>query len=339
MHAGRPPSIGRPIANTQIYILDEHLRQVPIGESGELYIGGVGLARGYLNRPELTAERFIAHPFSNEPGARLYKTGDWARYLPDGQIAFMGRTDQQVKIRGFRIELEEIEAILNQHPAVRQSVVIAREDVPGEKHLVAYLVTDLDITSLDTDYAIRRSQVGSLVAGPQSNTSLDRLSPLLSNYFVSATELRDFFHTQLPDYMIPASFVVLEALPLTPNGKVDRAALPAPHENNTLPDVPTTAPSTPLEKQLAAMVAPLLGLKQVGIDDNFFMLGGHSLLGTQVIVLVAETFGVDIPLRTLFEASTVRQLSAEIERLLIARLEMMSDEEAQRLLMEQVYST
>ena len=296
-HANLPPSIGRPIANTQIYILDERLQQVPIGTPGDLYIGGAGLASGYLNRPDLVDQKFIPHPFSDEPGARLYKTGDLARFLPDGQIAFLGRTDHQVKIRGYRIELGEIESVLHQRPAVRQAVVVAREDVPGEKHLVAYVVAD--------------------------------------KYFVSATELREFLHTQLPGYMIPASFVLLKALPLTPNGKVDRAALPAPDVMNTLREGPMAAPSTPLEKQLAAMVAPLLGLEQVGIDDNFFMIGGHSLLGAQVIMQVGETFGVDLSLRTLFEAPTIRQLSAEIERLIIARLETMSDEEARRLL-EQV---
>jgi len=294
-HADMPPSIGRPIANTQIYILDEQLRQIPIGEPGELHIGGVGLAKGYLNRPELTNEKFIPNPFSDEPGACLYKTGDLARYLPDGQIAFLGRSDQQIKIRGFRIEPDEIVSVLNEHPAVQMSLVVAREYTPGDKCLVAYIV---------------------LASGVQ----------------VTASSLRDTLMTHLPDYMIPATFVQLEALPLTPNGKVDRASLPAPDATNTLRDEAIIIPNTPLEEQLAGIVATLLGTEQVGIDDNFFLLGGHSLLATQVILQVAEVFGVELSLRSLFEAPTVRQLAAEIEQHIVAELETMSNEEVQRLL-------
>ena len=295
-HADGPPAIGRPIDNTQIYILDEHLRQVSMGEPGELYIGGAGLAKGYLNRPELTAERFIPHPFSDEPGARLYKTGDLARYLPDGQIAFLGRVDYQIKIRGYRVELGEIEAILNQYPAVRQAVVIAREDSsPGDKRLVAYIV-------------------------PASGAHITKSS------------LRETLIKHLPDYMIPSAFVQLEVFPVTPNGKVDRAALPAPDATNTLRDEKIIAPSTPLEEQLAGIVATLLNIEQVGIDDNFFLLGGHSLLATQIILQVAEVFGIELALRSLFEAPTVRQLAAEIDQRIVAELEAMSDEEVQRLL-------
>src|SRR2546426_559835 len=290
-----PPSIGRPIDNTQIYILDEHLQQVPIGTSGELYIGGVGVGRGYLNRPELTAERFLPNPFSDEPGARLYKTGDLARSLPDGQIAFLGRIDHQIKIRGYRIEPDEIVSVLNRHPSIQTSLAVAREDTPGDKRLVAYIVLD-----------------------PGSH--------------ITVSSLRDTLKTYLPDYMIPAAFVVLEALPLTPNGKVDRTRLPVPDALNTLQDEIVAMPSTPLEKQLTKIVASTLKMDQVGLDDNFFMLGGHSLLGTQVIARVAETFGVDLPLRTLFEAPTVRLLAMEVERLIVAILETMSDEEALRLL-------
>ena len=290
-----PPSIGRPIDNTQIYLLDEHLRQVPIGEPGELYIGGAGLARGYLNRPELTTERFIPHPFSIEPGALLYKTGDLARYLPDGQIAFLGRADHQIKIRGYRIEPDEIISLLNEHPAIQTSLVVAREDVPGDKRLVAYLV---------------------LVPGAH----------------ITLSSLREILGTHLPDYMIPAAFVQLEALPLTPNGKVDRAALPAPDATNTLRDEAIAAPGTPTEERVAAIVTSLLKLDQVGIDDNFFMLGGHSLLGTQIIAQVAETFGVDLSLRSLFDAPTIRMLSAEVERRILAKLEAMSDDEARLFL-------
>lgn len=289
------PSIGCPIDNAEVYILDEHLRQVPIGTPGELHIGGVGLAKGYINRPDLTAEKFIPHPFRDEPGARLYKTGDRAYFLPDGQIAFMGRTDYQIKIRGFRIEPDEIVAVLNGHAAVRASTVIAREDTPGEKRLVAYVVPE-----------------------PGARVSSD--------------SLRETLAERLPDYMIPSVFVRLQALPVTPNGKVDRAALPPPDAANTLRNEPGAAPTTPTEERLVEIVAPLLGLEYIGIDDNFFMLGGHSLLGTQIIVHVADTFGVDLTLRSLFSAPTIRLLSIEIERLTIARLEMMSDEEAILLL-------
>ena len=300
-HADMPPSIGRPIANTQIYILDEHLQQVPTGVPGELYIGGAGVARGYLNRPELTAERFIPNPFSNEIDTRLYKTGDLARYLPDGQIAFLGRADHQIKIRGYRIEPSEIVSVLNTHPAVQTSLVVAREDISGDKRLVAYIV-------------------------------------LVPDAHVTASSLRNTLVTYLPDYMIPTAFVVLEVLPLTPNGKVDRDALPAPDTTNMVQDEAIVAPNTPTEKRLVGIVVPLLELEQVGIDDNIFLLGGNSLMGTQIIARVADTFGVDLSLRSLFEAPTVRQLSAEIERLIFAKLEAMSDDEVQRLL-EQGHST
>jgi amino acid adenylation domain-containing protein len=292
---GVPPTIGRPISNTQIYILDENLRQVPIGTPGELYIGGTGLARGYLNRPELTSEKFLPHPFGSDPQARLYRTGDLARYLPDGQIAFMGRTDHQIKIRGYRIEPNEIMLALNRHPAIQTSLVIAREEIPGDKRLVAYIVL-----------------------APGAN--------------ITASSLRDVLATQLPDYMIPAIFVVLEALPLTPNGKLDRAALPVPDTANMLRDGVMVAPSTLIELRLAEIVTSLLGIEKIGIDDNFFLLGGSSLMGTQVITQVTEVFGVELGLLTLFNAPAVRQLSIEIEELIFARLDAMSDEEVLHLL-------
>ncbi len=288
------PAIGRPITNTQIYILNENLQQVPIGTPGELYIGGAGLAVGYLNRPELTRERFIPHPFNDEPGARLYKTGDLARFLPDGQIAFMGRTDHQIKIRGFRIEPGEIVSVLNTHPDVLVSLAMVRENKPGNKLLVAYIV-------------------------PVPGRSM------------TAGSLRETLLERLPDYMIPSAFVLLAALPLTPNGKVDRDALPTPDPQNTLHDE-VVAPTTPTEEQLARIVSKLLKIEAIGIDDNFFMLGGHSLLGTQIIARIADTFGVDLTLRTLFESPTVRELAAEVERLVLARVELMSDEEVLRLL-------
>jgi amino acid adenylation domain-containing protein len=292
--ADGPPSIGRPIANTQIYILDEYLQQVPAGVTGELYIGGTGVAQGYLNRPELTAERFIPNPFRDEPDARLYKTGDLARRLPDGQIMFIGRADHQIKIRGYRIEPSEIVSVLNRHPSIQASLVVAREDIPGDKRLVAYIVL-----------------------APGAHTT--------------ASALRDTLRTHLPDYMIPTAFVVLEAFPLTPNGKLDRVTLPAPDAVNTLQDA-VAAPSTALEKQLTEMITTLLNVDQVGLDDNFFMLGGHSLLGTQLIARLAETFDIKLKLRALFEAPTIRLLAAKVERQIIERLETISDEQALRQL-------
>lgn len=292
---GLPPSIGRPIANTQTYILDAQLRQVPIGEPGELHIGGAGLARGYLNQPELTAEKFIPNPFSDAPGSRLYKTGDMARYLPDGQIAFLGRIDDQIKIRGYRVEPNEIVTVLNRHPAVEASLVVGREDSPGDKRLVAYIVPV-----------------------PQSQPT--------------EGALRDFLRISLPDYMVPAIFVPLEALPLGPHGKLDRAALPAPDGANMLRQTNFVAPRTPVEKRLARILSGLLDLEQVGIEDNFFLLGGHSLLGTQVIARVRDAFGVELPLRSLFEAPTVAGLAAEIEQRILAKLQSMSEDEARRVL-------
>ncbi|WP_292846224.1 amino acid adenylation domain-containing protein [Nostoc sp. NMS8] len=263
------PPIGRPIANNQMYILDENLQPVPIGVSGELYIGGAGVARGYLNRPDLTKEKFIPHPFILQFQARLYKTGDLARYLPNGNIQFLGRSDRQVKIRGFRIEPGEIETVLSTHPQVRQAVVIAREDKPANKRLVAYLVSD------------QKS--------------------------LSSRELRDFLKQKLPEYMIPSAFVMLEAMPLTPSGKVDRKALKAPDEELSRDNF--VLPCTPIEEALAHIFTSVLGMQRISIHDNFFQIGGHSLLGTQVISRLRETFNVELPLRRLFELPTVAQLS------------------------------
>lgn len=291
---GERPSIGRPIANTRVYILDAGLQPVAPGVSGELYIGGIGLARGYLNRPALTAEKFIPDPFSDDPGARLYRTGDRACYLPDGQIAFLGRVDDQIKIRGYRIEPDEVIAVLNQHEAVRAGVVIAREDVPGEKRLVAYLV---------------------LHPGARP----------------SASSLRDVVAARLPDYMVPTAFVRLDALPLTANGKVDRGALPAPDATNVIRDDAIEVPRTPVEERLAEIVSMLLGIEQLSTTDNFFMLGGHSLLGTQLIAKVRERFGVEITLRSLFEAPTITTLASAIEGLIIARIEALAEEDVQSI--------
>ena len=295
VHADMPPSIGRPIWNTQIYILDEQLQEVPIGTPGELYIGGTGLSLGYFNRPDLTNERFIPHPLSEKPGELLYKTGDLARFLPDGQIAFMGRADYQLKIRGYRIEPDEIMAVLGKHPSVQSSLVVAREDSPGDKRLVAYLV---------------------LVPGVN----------------VTASSLRETLSEYLPEYMIPSAFVILPALPVTSNGKVDRAALPVPDATNTLRHEDIVAAQTPTEERVARIVTTLLSVETESIDENFFMLGGHSLLGTQIIAQVAETFGVDLPLRRLFEAPTIRLLAAEIEERVIAKLDSMSEDEVLQLL-------
>jgi acyl carrier protein len=262
---------------------------------GEVYIGGAGLARGYLNRPELTAERFVTTSCGDCGTERLYKTGDLARYLPDGSIDFRGRIDQQIKIRGFRVELGEIEAVLGEHPAVQTSVVVAHENGVDSKRLVAYLVP-----------------------APGFNPT--------------APDLRDFLGTKLPDYMVPTTFVRLAALPLTANGKVDRAALPDPDAPGPDLDARVVAPRTAVEEGLTDIVAALLGLEQVGIDDNFFLLGGHSLTAAQFIARVQNDFGVDLTLRTVFEAPTLAALSGEIERLILADLEAMPEEDALRLL-------
>jgi microcystin synthetase protein McyA len=270
--ANGPETIGRPIANTQIYLLNSYLQPVPVGVPGELHIGGAGLARGYLNRPELTAQKFIRDPFSAEPQARLYKTGDLARYLEDGNIEYLGRIDHQVKIRGFRIELGEIEAVLNQHAAVRETALLAREDIPGDKRLVAYIVSG-------------------------------------SGQTPSINELRGFLKTRLPDYMIPSAFVFVDALPLTPNGKLDRRALPAPDTSRIELEEVYVAPLTPVEEQLAAIWSDVLGLEQIGIRDNFFDLGGHSLLALRLMAQIQTQFGQNLPLATLFKNATIERLA------------------------------
>ncbi|HLK58813.1 MAG TPA: amino acid adenylation domain-containing protein, partial [Chthonomonadaceae bacterium] len=267
--------IGRPIENTQIYLLDAYGNPVPVGIGGELTIGGIGLTRGYLNRPDLTAEKFVPDPFSSEPGARLYRTGDLCRYLPDGNIEFLGRVDHQVKIRGFRIELGEIESVLSQHPGVREAVVLAREEGAGDKRLVAYVV------------------------------GLPGLS---------LSALREHLREKLPDYMVPTAFVVMEAFPLSPNGKVDRKALPAPEPESR--DEAYVAPRTPIEEGLVEIWSEVLGRERVGIHDNFFELGGHSLLATRVISRIRNIFQAELPVRALFEASTIADLA---ERILAAR--------------------
>ncbi|MEH1805764.1 amino acid adenylation domain-containing protein [Nostoc sp.] len=279
-------SIGKAIANVQIYILDEYLQPVPIGVPGELHIGGLGLARGYLNRPELTKEKFIPNPFKGAGESKLYKTGDLARYLPDGNIEYLGRIDNQVKIRGFRIELGEIEELLNQHGNVQAACVIARKDNPGDKRLVAYVV------------------------GHKQHP------PTIS-------QLRSFLSSQLPQYMIPHAFVMLESLPLTPNGKVDRRALKAPDSREGL-EISFVAPRSPIEEILTQIWTQALKVDQVGIYDNFFELGGHSLLATQLVSRIRNIFKVELPLREFFARTTVAKLARSIEQLQQQDLELVS---------------
>ncbi|HEV2754809.1 MAG TPA: amino acid adenylation domain-containing protein, partial [Actinomycetota bacterium] len=278
--------IGRPIINTAVYILDRRGNLVPKGVPGELYVGGTGVARSYVNRPALTAERFVPDPFSRVPGARLYRTGDRARYLPDGNIEFLGRVDHQVKIRGWRIEPGEIEACLVAHEAVRDAVVVARSD-GGDRRLVAYVVGDV----------------------------------------ATATELRAHVSKTLPDYMVPAHFVVLDELPLTPAGKLDRAALPAPEGRPEL-EAAYAAPRTPAEEVLAEIWCEVLRLERVGIHDNFFELGGDSILSIQIVGRARDAFAVDLPLRALFDMPTIAALEAEIERLLLEEMDALSDSDA-----------
>ena len=268
------PPIGRPIANTRIFLLDSRMRPVPLGAPGELYIGGISLARGYWDRPDLTAERFTPDPFSHG-GERLYRTGDLARYLPNGEIEYLGRADQQVKIRGYRIELGEIEAALSRHPMARAAVVALREDQPGDKRLVAYIV-------------------------PEEGSSQ------------TADQMYEFLKASLPEYMLPSAFVEIETLPLTPSGKIDRRSLPAP--DSTRPKLRTEfiLPGSAAEQVVADIWGRILNVERVGVKDNFFELGGHSLLATQVIARMRDIFQVEIPVRSIFEAPTVEGLVAVV---------------------------
>lgn len=267
--------IGVPIANIQIYLLDRHLRPVPIGVAGELYIGGIGLSRGYYQRPELTAERFIPNPFSST-GGRLYRSGDLARFLPDGSIEFLGRIDHQIKLRGFRIELGEIEATLREHPDVSEAVVIMQANAVGEKHLVAYVVAERE-EPLEIDHLQRHLQ------------------------------------KRLPYYMVPSFFLQLEALPLTPNGKLDRRALPAlATQQRASADVPLVSPTGAIECALADLWCQVLGVEQVSMHDNFFHQGGQSLSATRLLSRLRQTFQVEVPLRLFFDRPTLAQLAAEV---------------------------
>lgn len=272
-NSGSPP-IGRPITNTHVYVLDKHMQEVPIGVSGELYIGGIGLARGYLNSPELTAEKFIHNPFNNAQEARLYKTGDLVRYLSDGNLEFLGRIDHQVKIRGFRIELGEIESILTQHPQIREIVVMVREDIPGDKRLIAYGVAKKPVPS--------------------------------------TSELHQFLANKLPEYMIPSAFVSLEALPLTPNGKVDRKALPKPQKIQREAEASYVAPQTQLEQTIATVWQEVLHVENVGIQDSFFELGGHSLLVVQMHEKLVKALNRQISVTVLFQYLTIQALAQHL---------------------------
>ena len=271
------PFIGRPVSNTQVYVLDQHLEPVPVCAQGGLYIAGAGLARGYLNHPELTAIKFIPNPFGNQPGSRMYKTGDVARYLAGGKIDFIGRVDRQIKLRGFRIELGEVETALGDHPCVREVAVMLREDAPDNKSLVAYVICKQGMA-------------------------------------VAETDLRNYLKEKLPVYMLPSSFVFIEALPLTPNGKINREMLPAPDQAGHESAGDFSGPGDPLQEVLCGIWEQVLKTGPVGINDNFFELGGHSLLATQVISQAREIFHAELSLRSLFESPTVASLAVEIEK-------------------------
>ena len=273
---GETPNIGRPVGNTQVYVVDQDLQPVPVGVMGEVYIGGAGVARGYLGRPELTAERFLRSPFGPGPDARMYKVGDLARWLPTGELEYLGRMDHQVKLRGFRIELGEIGAVLMQHPGVREAVVVVREDAGTEKQLVAYVVA----------------------RGEQAP---------------EPSELRSYLKSKLPEFMVPSAFVSLEAMPLLPNGKLDRGALPAPRSGRVRLAREHVEPRTPTEESLAAIWRQALGVEQVGIHDNFFEIGGHSLLLYRVLGLARSAYAVEIPLRALLKAPTLADMARAIE--------------------------
>lgn len=279
-------TLGRPIANTEVYVLSTDLQAVPIGVAGELYIGGDGLAKGYWHRPDLTTQRFVPHPFRKQPGARLYKTGDIVAYAQDGQLRYLGRADQQVKIRGYRVELGEVETVISRHPAVREAVVMAREVIPGDKQLVGYLVVDTASSC-------------------------------------STTALRNALQEELPDYMVPSHFVVLDKLPLNPSGKIDRSALPAPEQSRlVLEEAWVLEPlQTAVEKALADIWTEVLGVSQVGRNDNFFDLGGHSIAAVQTTFKMRQTFNVDVSLQTFLKTPVLSAQAQQLEEILLSQAE------------------
>jgi acyl carrier protein len=274
--SGEKITIGRPLANTEVYLLDRKLGPLPVGITGNLYIGGQGVVRGYLNSPDLTAERFIPDKFSRRTGSRLYATGDVARYLPDGKVEFLGRADQQVKLRGHRIELGEIEAALDTHPAVLQSAVVLQEDARGEKRLIAYAVFE---------------------PGSSLTVSL----------------MREFLKDRLPDYLIPSALMQLDVMPLTPNGKIHRKGLPAVEQINGGERI-LEPPRNRVEEALSWMWAEILGVEEVEIHDNFFEIGGHSILASQLVSRMRETFHIELSMRTFFDAPTIAKLAGIIIR-------------------------
>jgi amino acid adenylation domain-containing protein len=276
-----PLSIGRPLANTTLYVLDEHREPRPVGVPGELYIGGVGVARGYWRRPELTAERFLPDPFSGENAARLYRSGDLVRWLPDGRLEYLGRMDQQVKIRGFRIEVGEIEAVLSELPGVESAVVVASGGGPQDRRLVAFLT-----------------------GAPETLSE--------------PAALREHLRSRLPAYMVPSSLVAVERLPLTPTGKVDRKALEIMDSGATVPRADHVAPRTPTEETMASIWAATLEASSLGVHDNFFEAGGHSLGAARIVTQLRSAFGVDVGMRSLFERPTVASLSELVDMLLLA---------------------
>jgi acyl carrier protein len=276
---GSSPPIGQPLANTRVYILDENQEPAPVGVAGEIYVGGVGVTRGYWRRSELTAERFVPDPFAETSGARMYRTGDLGRWRGDGNIEFVGRNDHQVKVRGYRIELGEIEASLAGHRAVREVAVVVREDVPGDRRLVAY-------------YTVREEQ--------QGEEGLE----------IGAEQLRAHVGEKLPEYMVPAAYVRLERMPLTANGKLDRGGLPKP-EGEAYGVREYEAPVGEVEEALAEIWSELLGVERVGRKDNFFELGGHSLLAVRVMARLRQQLGLELDLRALYGAVTLASLAAQ----------------------------
>ena len=290
--------IGKPIDTIHLYILDRHLRPTPIGVPGELHISGDGLARGYLNRPDLTAEKFIPNPFPTPHSLTLYKTGDRARYLPDGTIEFLDRIDHQVKLRGFRIELGEIEAVLAQHPQIQQAIVTLRTDIP-DPQLIAYMIpAQPEMRSQESEVRSQKSEV--------SNPEFRTRTPIAP----SPTDLRTFLQARLPDFMIPSAFVQLNSFPLTANGKLDRRALPTP---DRLTHRTPIASRNPTEAIVAAIWQEVLQVENLGVEDNFFELGGNSLLATRITSRLRTAFQLDLPLRSLFEKPTIAELAQRIQ--------------------------